>query len=129
MKLASSCAAARQERIERIRRGRSAAQALRVAFPGLERIRLELKFAGASANPPADQSHVLHPSARAFFAFPCPYADCDGEFDLTSAVGAAVAGGAHEVRGVLDCCGQRALDYASKQTCRLQLLYTVTATY
>lgn len=129
MKLAASCAAARQERMERIRRGRLSAQALRVAFPGLERIRLELKFEGAKANPPADQSHVLHPAARAFFEFPCPYADCDGEFDLTSAVAKAVAGKAHEAHGVLDCCGRRALDYASKQECRLQVLYTVTATY
>jgi len=84
-------AAARQERMDRLRRDRAAALALRVAFPTVQHLRLELKFESTTSSTPTLQSHVLHPPARAFFEFPCPYADCDGQFDLTSAVKAALA--------------------------------------
>jgi hypothetical protein len=117
----------RLERTERLRRDRAAALALRVAFPAVQQLRLELKFE-SSANTPAAQSHVLHPPARAFFEFPCPYADCDGQFDLNSAVNAALADPAHRAGGVLVCSGARARDHASKQPCQLHLIYTVTAT-
>lgn len=113
----------------RLRRDRAAAPALRVMFPAIGELRLELKFESASPNPPAFQMHILHPPARAFFRFPCPYADCSGEFDLTSAVNSALADATHRSQGVIECSGLRALDYASKQPCRLQLLHTITATY
>ena len=130
MKLASlSAAAARQERTDKLRRERAAALALRAVFPAVSQLRLELKFEGATANTPASQSHVLHPPARAFFTFPCPYADCNGRFDLTGAVNAALEDEAHETEGVLECAGVRARDYASKQPCRLHLVYRVTVTY
>jgi hypothetical protein len=122
-------AAARQERMERLRRDRAAAQALRVAFPAVQHLRLELKFESTTSSTPTLQSHVLHPPARAFFEFPCPYADCDGLFDLTSAVKAALADPAHQAAGVLECACLRVRDYASKRPCQLHLLYTVTATY
>src|SRR5205807_10286768 len=122
-------AAARQERTERLRRDRAAAQALRVAFPAVQHLRLELKFESTTSSTPASQSHLLHPPARAFFEFPCPYADCDGQFDLTSAVNTALADPAHNAEGMLECSGLRAHDYASKRPCQLHLIYAVTATY
>ena len=124
-----SAAAARQERTDRLRRDRAAALTLRTVFPAIRQLRLELKFEGTTANTPASQSHVLHPPARAFFTFPCPYADCNGQFDLTGAVDAALGDQAHETEGILECAGVRAWDYASKQPCRLQLHFRVTATY
>ena len=78
MRLSSSPEASRQERADRLRRERAAARALRVAYPALQQLRLELTFESTSANTPVPQSHILHPAARAFFEFPCPYADCDG---------------------------------------------------
>ena len=93
--------------MERLRRDRAAALPLRTAFPAVQQLRLELKFEGTTANIPAAQSHVLHPPARAFFGFPCPYADCDGQFDLTDAVSAVLANRATEAEGVLKCSGQR----------------------
>ncbi len=130
MKLASlSAAAARQERTDKLRRERAAALALRAVFPAVRQLRLEFRFEGATANTPASQSHVLHPPARAFFTFPCPYADCNGRFDLTDAVNAALEDEAHEAEGILECAGVRARDYASKQPCRLHLVYRVTVTY
>jgi hypothetical protein len=124
-----SPAAARQERVDRMRRDRAAAQALRVVFPAIQQLRLELKFESSGSSTPAFQSHVLHPPARAFFEFPCPYADCDGQFDLSGAVTAALADPAHQAAGMLECAGVRAHDYTSKKPCLLHLLYTVTATY
>ncbi len=130
MKLALvSPAAERQERRDRLRRDRAAALALRVVFPTVQQLRLELQFEGSASSTPAPQSHVLHPPARAFFEFPCPYADCDGQFDLTAAVNVALADPAHRAEGALECAGKRARHIGSKQPCQLRLIYTVTATY
>ena len=130
MKLALvSPAANRQERRDRLRDARAAAPALRVVFPTLRHLRLELQFEGSTPTTPAQQSHVLHPPARAFFAFPCPYSNCDGRFDLTGTVNAALADPAHRAEGTLECSGNRARHIGSKQLCQLRLIYTVTATF
>jgi len=102
---------------------------LRAAFPAVEQLRLELNFEGATAIVPAAQSHVLHPPARAFFEFPCPYADCDGQFDLTSAVSAVLANEAVRAEGVIRCLGHRPDPHTSRAPCQLQLNYVLTATY
>jgi hypothetical protein len=129
MSFTRSSAAARQERRDRLRRDRAAAVALRVAFPAVQHLRLELKFESSSAKAPTLQSHVLHPPAQAFFEFACPYADCDGLFDLTGAVNAALGDPADRAAGELECSGLRPRDCASKQPCQLHLIYKVTATY
>jgi len=131
MKLASiSPAAARQQRREQWRRDRAAALALRIVFPTVQQLRLELTFQDAPSCTPAPQSHVLHPPARAFFEFPCPYADCDGQFDLTGAVNDALTHPAHQAQGVLECSGMRPTqNIGSKQPCQLHLNYTVIASY
>ena len=120
---------AREVRVEQLRRARAASLSLRVAFPTIQQLRLELKFAGATANSPGSQSHVLHPPARAFFTFPCPYANCDGQYDLTAAVDAALEDPAYRAEGMLECRGLRAQKYDSKEPCQLHLIYTVTATH
>jgi hypothetical protein len=117
------------ERMDRLRRDRAAALALRVAFPAVEQLRLELKFESVTSSPPAFQSHVLHPPARAFFEFPCPYADCDGHFDLSSAVNAALASAGRHAEGMLECSGLRAVTQGAKQPCQLHLHYSIDALY
>lgn len=130
MKLAPpSSAAVRQERSIRLRRERAAALALRAVFPAVQQLRLELRFEDTRANVPVPQSHILHPPARAYFGFSCPYADCDGQFDLTAAVNSAVNGPSHRADGMLECAGVRPGDCASKRPCQLHLIYTITATY
>jgi hypothetical protein len=119
----------RQERAERLRRDRAATPALRVAFPAVQQLRLELKFEGTATNIPAAQSHVLHPPARAFFEFPCPYADCDGHFDLTAAVSALMGSRLAAADGVLKCSGQRLDRSAARIPCQLHLNYAFTVTY
>jgi hypothetical protein len=103
---------------------------LRDAFPAVQQLRLELKFEGASANLPAAQSHVLHPPAQAFFAFPCPHADCDGQFDLTAAASAVLANeAAAQAQGALKCSGQRLDKRATRVPCELHLHYTLSVMY
>ena len=127
LRLNAKPAATPEGRTERLRRARAAALAVRAAFPGIQQLRLEFSFEGASSHAPAAQSHLLYPAARAFFEFPCPHADCDGQFDLTAVVQHAIADATHASRGDVVCSGSRALDHRSKQPCRLHLLYSVTA--
>ena len=121
-------AVTRQGRMDQLRRNRSTAQALRAAFPSVDRLRIELRFEGPFTNTPTAQCHMLYPPAPAFFGYPCPYADCDGHFDLGEAVRAAVADGSKVSAGMLECRGSRARDHAWKQPCLLQLIYEITAT-
>lgn len=110
-----------------MRRERAAARALRVVFPALEELRLELKFEDGTSKAPAFQLHIMHPPARAFFRFPCPHADCTGQFDLSSVVDDACAHPARRSEGVLVCSGMRPRTHDSKQLCQLQLLYGIMA--
>jgi hypothetical protein len=129
MKLALlSPAAARQVRRERLRRDRNTALALREVFPAVQQLRLELLFRGPGPTTPAMQAHTLHAPARAFFEFPCPYADCDGRFDLSSGVQAALADATHRATGELECSGNRPAGMGAREACRLGLNYTVIAT-
>jgi len=114
-------------RAERLRRNRASALALRAAYPNVQQLKLELNFEGASSHAPAAQSHLLYPAARAFFEFPCPHADCDGEFNLTAVVQRTVADKTHASQGTIVCSGSRAFDHRSKQPCGLHLNYSVTA--
>lgn len=120
-------ATARQERSAQLRRDQAAAPKVRAMFPAVEQLRFELTFEGGDGTTPVPQSHVLHPPARAYFSFPCPYADCDGRFELAAAVQAAVADPSHRIDGVLDCAGSRARDFLPKPACRLRLRFRLTA--
>lgn len=120
-------AATRQDRSSQLRREQEAAPKLRAMFPAVEQLRFELSFEGGAVSTPVPQAHVLHPPARAYFSFPCPYADCDGRFELAATVQAAVDHPSHRMEGVLECTGSRASDFASKQPCQLRLHFTLTA--
>jgi hypothetical protein len=121
--------AAREQRRERWRRDRSTAQTLGNAFPQVERMRIDLSFAEADVHTPVPQAYVLQPPANAFFEFPCPYADCDGQFDLTAAVTAVLADSVPQVEGGLECTGARIRDRTGKHLCQLHLDYIVRVDY
>lgn len=125
----SSPAALRQDRLEQLRRHWEAALPLRLTYPEIQRLRLELKFEGTTDNIPTAQSHVLHPAARAFFEFPCPRTDCDGRFDLTDAVSAALGKRVRQADGGLKCPGQRPDQRGSRNPCDLHLNYALAVTY
>ena len=118
---------AHQQRMDQLRRARGAAASLRVAFPTIQQLRVELEFTGTNANPPGSQSYVLHPPARAFFTYPCPYANCDGQFELSHAVNAALDDPSLRTEGILECAGRRAQKHDSNHPCKLRLLYTISA--
>jgi len=116
----------RRGRMDQLRHDWAAAQVLRVAFPTVQQLRIELNFAEPGSNAPTPQSHVLYPPARAFFEYPCPYSDCTGQFDLAGAVTAAMSNATHQAEGVLECGGSRGGDQ-SKRPCLLRVVYEVTA--
>lgn len=120
---------ASQQRREQWRRSRMAAQTVRSAFPAIELIRVELKFQDMTRLTPAAQSYVLHPPARAFFEFPCPYADCDGQFDLGPVATLAATATSSHAEGTLECSGSRSRDGLQKQACGLRTDYAVDIQY
>jgi hypothetical protein len=120
-------AGTREARVDQLRRDRAGAQALRAAFPSVQKLRLAFTFAGSHLSMPVPQRHELYPAARAFFTYPCPYPGCDGAFDLTTAVRSAVEESSHLAQGAMECGGSRPRDHASRQSCLLQLRYEVDA--
>jgi hypothetical protein len=112
--------------MDQLRQDWAAARVLRAAFPTVLQLRIELKFTEPGLSAPASQSHVLYPPARAFFAYPCPYSDCDGQFDLAGAVTTATSNASCQVAGALECGGLRGGDH-SKRPCLLRVVYEVTA--
>ncbi|MGB8327577.1 MAG: hypothetical protein WCE48_08355 [Steroidobacteraceae bacterium] len=119
----------RRDRREKIHRQRLAAPVLRRAYPGLAVLELRFVFSDGSPMAPADQTHFLHPPAAAFFRFPCTFADCDGEFDLTAAIEGMAASSARQQVMHLDCQGVRARDRATDRRCGLHLACTIRMSY
>lgn len=130
MKLASPTAESAQRlQQDRLKRDRAAAQPIRSLYPKVATLGLQLHFEGTDAQVPADQLHVMHPPARAFFEFACPYAGCNGHFNLSDAVGTALKSSVKSTVGVLECPGLRAKDQSGRQPCGLRLHYTITPEY
>jgi hypothetical protein len=103
-------------------------------FPKIERLRIELVFNDPNGRSPSPspQLHILHSAASAFFRFPCPCADCDGDFDLTNVVTTLIARTAETKRacslgGHLSCNGVRFRDHAVHRTCPMQLDFQLLA--
>jgi hypothetical protein len=98
-----------------------------VAYPEFTSLRLVFDFSDAGPFTPAPQVAVLHPPARAYFAFPCPYADCDGEFDLSGTIAALARDRQASCEGRLNCGGHRNRDEKGRAPCQLTLAYTIEA--
>jgi hypothetical protein len=109
---------------EKQRRNRLMSKELRVQYPQLSSIRLEFAFSDESEQPPAPQSVVLHPPARAYFVYPCPYASCNGEFDLAAPVADAAERHEHHA-GHTRCKGERVRGRQGKTPCDLHIEYSI----
>jgi hypothetical protein len=128
MKLTSGSAGSGREQMrERQRRDRSATPLMRARYPKFASLRLDFMFVDSAAFTPAPQVTVLHPPARAYFSFPCPYSDCDGEFDLSTVVEELARSGETQAGAQLKCCGRRARGGEGRVPCQLVLEYTVNA--
>ena len=109
---------------EKQRRHRMAAKELRVQFPQFASIRLDFVFSDEASQPPAPQSIVLHPPARAYFVYPCPYASCNGELDLAANVDHIAEHGKLRAAGHTRCSGERH-GRQGKAPCDLRIDYSI----
>ena len=109
---------------EKQRRNRLAAKELRVQFPQFATIRVDLVFNDEVSQPPAPQSIVLHPPARAYFVYPCPYASCTGELDLAANVDHIAEQGKARTAGHTRCKGERH-GPQGKGPCDLHIEYSI----
>jgi hypothetical protein len=116
-----------RDREERLRIGRTAAQPLRSVFPNAAIVNVQLRFLPETAPLHAAQTFALYPGAKAYFAYPCPYGDCDGIYDLASEANRALSGDKSRVTGTLECAGVRSREGLQKQPCGLRVSYTITA--
>jgi hypothetical protein len=126
---ASNPEAVRRDRREKLRRERSASQPLRAAYPQVVQVRVQLLFRDGTPLPPAAQSHILHPPAPAFFRFPCPFSDCDGEFELGQPISQMVTDARRKISRTFECQGVRARHRLTGQTCGLHLDVEVAVSY
>jgi len=116
--------AARNLRLEKQRRNRLASKELRVQYPQFSTIRVDLVFDDEVSQPPAPQSIVLHPPARAYFVYPCPYAGCTGELDLAANVDDIAEQGKARAAGHTRCKGERH-GRTGKGPCDLHIKYSI----
>ena len=116
--------AARNLRLEKQRRNRLAAKELRVQYPQFSTVRVDLVFDAEVSQPPAPQSIVLHPPARAYFVYPCPYAGCTGTLDLAANVDYIAEQGKTRAAGHTKCNGERH-GRNGKGPCDLHIEYSI----
>jgi hypothetical protein len=109
---------------EKQRRQRLAAKELRVQFPQFPSLRLDFVFTDAESQCPAPQSVVLHPPARAYFVYPCPYSSCTGQLDLAANVDDIAEHGKKHGSGHARCNGERH-GRLGKVPCDLQIDYSI----
>jgi hypothetical protein len=109
---------------EKQRRNRLAAKELRVQFPQFASIRLDFKFSDDGSQPPAPQSIELHPPARAYFVYPCPYTNCNGELDLAANVVHIAEQRKVRAAGHARCSGERH-GRQGKAPCDLHIEYSI----
>jgi len=122
-----SSANSRNQLRERQRRDRATAQLMRALYPQFASLRFDFEFSDSNSEAPAPVPHllVMHPPSQAYFVFPCPYADCDGEFDLTAAVAELAHSEEPHSHGTQKCGGHRVRDKNGRLPCQLTLEYSI----
>jgi len=106
---------------------------MRSLYPQIEQLRIEFNFADRTSRAPSPQAHILFPSARAFFRFACPCSECDGEFDLSTAVSTLVGetgakrSSSRSVSDNLSCEGIRLRNHVSSRPCPIAVKVRLVA--
>jgi hypothetical protein len=125
-----------EQRRQQLQADRAKAPAMRDTFPQAGVVHIELNFDDRNGRVPSPQMHSLYPGARAFFRFVCPCADCDGDFDLKSAVTALIRSGPTSKRhagrssaGQLHCQGTRLRDSHHSAPCRMELSFRLVTAF
>lgn len=116
-------------REEQLRLARAAAPVLRDVCPTAAVVNVTLRFLTSAPPLHAEQAFSLYPAARAHFAYPCPYGDCDGVFELGAEAGRILKREKTRIAGTVECGGLRSRDGLPRQTCGLRMSYTITASH
>ena len=103
--------------------------ALRVLFPDVEELKIELEFARESGWSPSSQLRILRPAALASFRYPCPFPGCSGCFDLDEALQALLQSNEESLVSELYCTGVRPEDRTIGKPCKVHVSYRIVATY
>lgn len=118
-----------EQKREKSMRNSAAARTLAAAFPSIELVRIQLQFVSQKGPVPAARTHMLYPSAQAYFEFACPHGDCDGSVDLNSVVLPLLRSSGSEVEGTLHCPGTRTGTGDTRPRCGQRVDYWVAARY
>jgi hypothetical protein len=118
-----------EQKREKSLRRRVAAGTLAGAFPAIATVRVQLQFIQPPGPVPAAQTHVLYPSAPAYFEFSCPYGDCDGSFDLNGVALPLLRGSGQLAEGTQHCTGTRTAGGTSRRACKLRVDFWMAAQY
>jgi len=102
--------------------------ALRVLFPDVEQLTIELKFAHESGWSPSSQLRILRPAALASFRYPCPFPGCSGWFDLDEPMQALLQTNEESLASELYCTGVRPKDRTTGKPCQAHVSYRIVAT-
>jgi|SRR5581483_11898720 hypothetical protein len=105
------------------------APALRVSFPNVVELRIELAFDAENGWEPSTQVHVLHPPSRAAFRYPCPFTGCSGSFDLDASLRILLGAGSSGLSASSCCSGVRPFDRSTGKSCGVRLHYRVDVLY
>ena len=103
--------------------------ALRVLFPDVEELTIELEFAHEFGWSPSNQLRILRPAALATFRYPCPFSGCSGWFDLDEPTQALLQSNEESLMSELYCTGVRPRDRTIGKPCKVHVSYRIVATY
>jgi len=103
--------------------------ALRVLFPDVEELTIELEFAHELGWSPSNQLRILRPAALASFRYPCPFSGCSGWFDLDEAMQGLLQSNEESLVSELYCTGVRPRDRTIGKPCKVHARYRIVATY
>jgi hypothetical protein len=112
-----------------LERRRAIAPVLEAAYPNARLVRVQLDFICESVPHHAQQAFLMHPPAKAHFAFPCPFGDCTGIYDLQDSIAGMLKSGTTTDDGSLCCTGLRARQGVPGQVCGQVAKYAVAVQF
>jgi hypothetical protein len=112
-----------------LERSRALAPTLEAVYPNARLVRVQLDFICENLPHHAQQAFLLHPPAKAHFAYPCPFGDCTGIFNLQESVARMLTGTVTGDAGSMTCGGLRARQGVPGQPCGQVMNYTVAVQY
>jgi hypothetical protein len=112
-----------------LERSRAIAPTLEAFSPNARLVRVQIDFICESLPHHAQQAFLLHPPAKAHFAYPCPFGDCTGIYDLQESIARMLTGTVTTGAGSLTCTGLRARGGVPGQPCGQVMNYAVAVQY